>query len=63
MKNPLEFLENVKNGFPYDLVLALTTENVPKKVKAKEIGLDDWITKPFSPGKLLMGIKRVLRLR
>jgi len=45
-------------------ILALTTENAPeKKAKAKEIGLAGWITKPFSPDKLLMGIKRVLRLR
>jgi len=92
-ENPLEFLEDVKNGFSYDLVitdvnmpqmngldmakvlkrnpalkskpiLALTTENAAeKKAKAKEIGLAGWITKPFSPEKLLMGIKRVLRLR
>ena len=45
-------------------ILALTTENAPeKKARAKEIGLAGWITKPFSPQKLLMGIKRVLRLR
>jgi len=45
-------------------ILALTTENAPeKKAQAKEIGLAGWITKPFSPDKLLMGIKRVLRLR
>ena len=92
-ENPLEFLEDVKNGFSYDLVitdvnmpqmngldmakelkgnpalkgkpiLALTTESAPeKKARAKEIGLAGWVTKPFSPEKLLMGIKRVLRLR
>ena len=92
-ENPLEFLEDVENGFSYDLVitdvnmpqmngldmakelkgnpalkskpiLALTTENAPeKKARAKEIGLAGWVTKPFSPDKLLMGIKRVLRLR
>ena len=45
-------------------ILALTTENAPeKKTQAKEIGLAGWITKPFSPEKLVMGIKRVLRLR
>jgi len=92
-ENPLKLLEDVENGFTYELVitdvnmpqmngldmakelksndklklkpiLALTTENTPeKKAKAKEIGLAGWITKPFSPDKLLMGIKRVLRLR
>jgi two-component system chemotaxis response regulator CheY len=45
-------------------ILALTTENSPeKKQLAKEIGLAGWITKPFSPEKLLMGIKRVLKIR
>jgi two-component system chemotaxis response regulator CheY len=45
-------------------VLALTTENAPDlKAKAKEIGLTGWITKPFSNEKLIMGIKRVLRIR
>lgn len=45
-------------------ILALTTENATeKKSLAKEIGLTGWITKPFSPEKLLMGVKRVLRLR
>lgn len=92
-ENPLDLLEDVANGFRYDLlitdvnmpqmngldmarelksnpnvkmkpILALTTENAAeKKTQAKEIGLAGWITKPFSPEKLLMGIKRVLRLR
>jgi len=45
-------------------ILALTTENSPeRKIQAKEIGLAGWITKPFSSDKLLMGIKRVLRIR
>ena len=45
-------------------ILALTTENSPeKKQLAKEIGLAGWITKPFTPEKLLMGVKRVLRIR
>jgi len=92
-ENPLEVIEDVKNGLIYDLlitdinmpqmngldmakelkqiesvakkpILALTTENSPiKKQVAKEIGLTGWITKPFTPDKLLMGIKRVLRIR
>jgi len=45
-------------------ILALTTENAKeKKALAKEIGLAGWITKPFDPQKLVMGIKRVLRIR
>jgi len=45
-------------------ILALTTENsAVKKQEAKSIGLAGWITKPFSPDKLLMGVKRVLKIR
>ena len=45
-------------------ILALTTENSPeKKQLAKEIGLAGWITKPFTPEKLLMGVKRVLKIK
>jgi two-component system chemotaxis response regulator CheY len=45
-------------------ILALTTENASeKKELAKEIGLVGWITKPFSSEKLVIGIKRVLKLR
>jgi two-component system chemotaxis response regulator CheY len=45
-------------------ILALTTENsTEKKQLAKEIGLAGWITKPFTPEKLLMGVKRVLKIR
>lgn len=90
-ENPLELIEDVKNGFSYDLlitdvnmpqmnglemakelkkilkmkpILALTTENASeKKQEARKIGLTGWITKPFTPEKLLMAIKRVLRIR
>jgi len=45
-------------------ILALTTENATeKKQLAREIGLTGWITKPFTPDKLLMAVKRVLRIR
>lgn len=45
-------------------ILALTTEKSKEIMsKGKEIGLAGWIVKPFTPQKLLMGIKRVLKLR
>lgn len=45
-------------------ILALTTENAAeKKQQAKEIGLTGWITKPFTPEKLIMAVKRVLKIR
>lgn len=44
-------------------ILALTTENKPElKELAKQIGLAGWITKPFQPSKLIMGIKRTTKL-
>lgn len=44
-------------------ILALTTENKPElKAMAKEIGLAGWITKPFQPKKLVMGIKRTIKI-
>lgn len=45
-------------------ILALTTEKSPDIMsRGKQIGLAGWIVKPFSPQKLLMGVKRVLKLR
>ncbi len=91
--NPLELIEDVKNGMVYDLcltdinmpemngleltkflkshettkvkpILALTTENSPEmKQQGKQAGLTGWITKPFTPDKVIMAIKRVLRIR
>ena len=64
--NGLEMAKRLKSNPELKMkpILALTTENSPeKKALAKEIGLAGWITKPFSPDKLVMGIKRVLRLR
>jgi len=64
--NGLEMAKRLKSTPSVKLkpILALTTENSPeRKMQAKEIGLAGWVTKPFSPDKLLMGIKRVLRIR
>ena len=64
--NGLEMAKRLKSTESVKLkpILALTTENSPeRKMQAKQIGLAGWITKPFSPDKLLMGIKRVLRIR
>ena len=45
-------------------ILALTTEKSKEiMAKGKAIGLAGWIVKPFTPQKILMGIKRVLKLR
>jgi two-component system chemotaxis response regulator CheY len=45
-------------------IIALTTENSAEmKVQGKKVGLVGWISKPFSNEKLIMGIKRILRIR
>jgi len=45
-------------------IIALTTESSPAmKAQGKSVGLAGWITKPFTNEKLIMGLKRVLRLR
>lgn len=64
--NGLEMAKKLKSIDSVKLkpILALTTEtSSEKKSLAKEIGLAGWITKPFTPQKLLMGVKRVLRIR
>ena len=44
--------------------LALTTENTPQmKMEGKKVGINGWITKPFTNDKLQMAVKRVLRIR
>ena len=45
-------------------IIALTTEKSPQIVqKGKQIGLAGWLIKPFTPDKVVMAIKRVLRIR
>ena len=64
--NGLDMARELKslNSVKLKPILALTTENATeKKQLAKEIGLTGWITKPFTPEKLLMGVKRVLRIK
>jgi two-component system chemotaxis response regulator CheY len=45
-------------------IIALTTEKSPQIVqKGKQIGLAGWLVKPFTPDKVVMAVKRVLRIR
>ncbi|MGM0623132.1 MAG: response regulator [Campylobacterota bacterium] len=63
--NGLEMAKKLKHTDSVKLkpILALTTENKPElKAMAKEIGLAGWITKPFQPKKLIMGIKRIIKV-
>lgn len=48
-------------GFEKIPIFMLTTEAGPDaKKRAKEIGITAWITKPYEPAKLIMGLKKVL---
>lgn len=59
----------VKNMKTFDSVnkkpvLALTTEKSNEmKQMGKDSGINGWISKPFSPQKVEIGIKRVLKIR
>ena len=62
----LELVENIKKipQFKARPILALTTENSDEiKAEGKRVGLNGWITKPFSSEKIITAIQRVLKLR
>jgi two-component system, chemotaxis family, chemotaxis protein CheY len=62
----LELIESLKkiDAFKAKPILALTTENSPEiKSEGKRVGLNGWVTKPFSEQKIEMAVKRVLKIR
>lgn len=64
--NGLELIERLKAKAEFKArpILALTTENSTEMKEAgKAVGLNGWISKPFSDEKLIMAVKRILRLR
>lgn len=64
--NGLDLIKHLKGIESNKLkpILALTTENsIEMKEIGKSLGLSGWISKPFSNDKIIMGIKRVLRMR
>lgn len=63
--NGLEMVKKLQENSNLDLkpVLVLTTEtSIEKKREARKLGISGWVTKPFTPDKLKMAIKRVLRV-
>jgi len=63
--NGLDMVKKVHENMDLELkpVLVLTTEtSLEKKREARKLGISGWVTKPFTPDKLLMAIKRVLRV-
>jgi len=63
--NGLDMVKKIHENMDLELkpVLVLTTEtSLEKKREARKLGISGWVTKPFTPDKLLMAIKRVLRV-
>jgi len=61
----LEMVKKLQQNPNVDLkpILVLTTEtSMEKKKEARKLGISGWVTKPFTPDKLLMAVKRVLRV-
>lgn len=61
-KNGMELLSVVKRlneRFPVVILSSLT--DIKDKVSAFEIGVDDYVTKPYHPAELLLRIKRFLK--
>jgi DNA-binding response OmpR family regulator len=61
-KNGMELLSVVKrmnDRFPVVILSSLT--DIKEKVSAFEIGVDDYVTKPYHPAELLLRVKRFLK--
>ena len=59
-----DFVEKIREAGIKTPTLALTTENTMQmKMEGKRVGINGWITKPFTNDKLQMAVKRVLRIR
>jgi two-component system KDP operon response regulator KdpE len=57
----LEILKKLKPWFKGSVVVITAWEDEEKKLEAFELGADDYVSKPFSPGELLARIKVALR--
>lgn len=63
--NGLELIHKVKQmpEFKSKFAVALTTENSPEiKELGKKIGLNGWLSKPFTNEKLIVSISKILRI-
>lgn len=62
--NGIELIKIVRNDSNYkDIpILILTTEAEEKrKFEAKDAGATGWITKPFSPDRLILAVKKIIK--
>ncbi len=57
----LQMVKRMKSDFP--VVILSSIANIGEKVSAFEIGVDDYITKPYHPAELVLRVKRLLKNR
>ncbi|WP_431244829.1 response regulator transcription factor [Flavobacterium sp. P21] len=62
LKSGLEIINHIKKNFQNIRVIALSSlgEEENTVEEAFELGVDDFIAKPFNPNELLLRIKRLL---
>lgn len=63
MKSGLEVLQFIKTNYPKIPVIALSSlgEEEATVIEAFNLGIDDFIAKPFNPNELLLRAKRYLK--
>ncbi len=63
--NGISFVDKVRRMSKYEdtPILMLTTETSEyRKKKARELGANGWLTKPFDPPRLVNAVKKLLKL-
>ncbi len=61
--NGLETLGRLRQWYEDPVVILSATDEERQKIKALDLGADDYITKPFSPAELAARIRSALRRR
>lgn len=61
-KNGMDILRLVKRqNVDFPVIILSSVSEIEEKVSAFEIGVDDYITKPYHPAELVLRIKRLLK--
>ncbi|MAN28995.1 MULTISPECIES: response regulator transcription factor [Mesonia] len=59
--NGIELIEYAKTNYPSIPIIVLSVANQEKMVmNAFQLGVEDFISKPFNPNELILRVKRVL---
>ncbi len=57
----LEALERLREWYTEPIIILSATDEEREKVKALDLGADDYVTKPFSPAELVARIRAAIR--